>query len=362
MKQDETYMHLALQMARATSGQTSPNPMVGAVIVRDNQIVGLGAHLKAGEAHAEIHALAMAGERARGATLYVTLEPCSHYGRTPPCVDQVIAAGISQVFIAALDPNPLVAGRGVEKLKEAGLQVEVGLLGEEARQLNECFNYYITHKVPFVTLKTATTLDGKIATVTGESKWITSEEARADAHYLRHIHDAILVGVNTVLADDPQLTTRLPGGGRNPLRIVLDSCLRTPLEAKVVDTSVAPTWIFTCDRVDEERVKVYERKGVKVWRTSSPDKVNIKEVLKILGEQGITSLLVEGGGEVNAAFLQGNYVNKVVAYLAPRLIGGNQAPTSFRGEGFIHLAEAPRLQRVSFIPLGQDLKVTGYLK
>lgn len=362
MNQDETYMHLALQMARATSGQTSPNPMVGAVIVRDNQVVGLGAHLRAGEAHAEVHALAMAKEQAQGATLYVTLEPCSHHGRTPPCVEQVIAAGISKVCIATLDPNPLVAGRGVERLKEAGIQVEVGLLGEEAKELNECFNYYITHKKPFVTLKTATTLDGKIATVTGESKWITSQEARADAHFLRHTHDAILVGVNTVLADDPQLTTRLPGGGRHPLRIILDSHLKTPLAANILDTSVAPTWIFTNDTVDEERIKAYQAKGVRVWRTSSTERVSIAEVLKILGEQEITSLLVEGGGEVNAAFLQGNYVNKVVAYLAPTLIGGNQAPTSFRGEGFIRLAEAPSLQRVTYVPLGNNLKVIGYLK
>ncbi|GGK15311.1 riboflavin biosynthesis protein RibD [Caldalkalibacillus thermarum] len=362
-ERDSYYMKLALQLAEATSGQTSPNPVVGAVIVKDSEIVGLGAHLKAGEAHAEVHALAMAKEKAQGATMYVTLEPCSHYGRTPPCADAVIEAGIKRVVIAACDPNPLVRGRGVEKLKAAGLEVEVGLFKEEAERLNEIFNYYIVHRRPFVTLKTATTLDGKIATVTGESQWITGEEARADVHLLRHRHDAILVGINTVLRDNPRLTTRIAGqSGRHPVRVILDSKLRIPLDAQVTHTEQAPTWIFTTDQAPAERVKALTEKGVKVVKISSETRVDVEQVLAYLGEQGIASVLVEGGGEVNASFLQGGFVNKVVAYLAPKLIGGNEAPGAFRGQGVLSLAQSLHLKDVSVETLGQDLKVVGYLK
>lgn len=362
MNQDEEFMQLALQLARSVRGQTSPNPMVGAVIVRNQQIVGMGAHLQAGEAHAEVNALQMAGEKARGATMYVSLEPCNHTGRTPPCTEQLIKAGIKRVVMATLDPNPLVSGQGMLRLQEAGIEVEVGLLDEAATALNECFNHYIVHNKPFVTLKTATTLDGKIATVTGESKWITSQEARLDVHRLRHEHDAILVGVNTVLHDDPQLTTRLPGGGRNPIRIILDSNLKTPLQAKVLDCQQAPTWIFTNRTVTEKQIKPYLDKGVRVWRTNSTDKVPLHEMLTILGKEQVTSLLIEGGGEVNAAFLEGRLVNKVVAYIAPKLIGGNKAASSFRGEGFPFLKDVPTLKKVSYEMLGQDLKVVGYLE
>ncbi|WP_370875859.1 bifunctional diaminohydroxyphosphoribosylaminopyrimidine deaminase/5-amino-6-(5-phosphoribosylamino)uracil reductase RibD [Caldalkalibacillus uzonensis] len=356
-------MKLALRLAEATSGQTSPNPVVGAVIVKDFEIVGLGAHLKAGEAHAEVHALAMAGEKAQGATLYVTLEPCSHHGTTPPCADAVIEAGIRRVVIAATDPNPLVSGRGVEKLKAAGLAVEVGLFREEAERLNEIFNYYIVHKRPFVTLKTATTLDGKIATVTGESQWITGEEARADVHRLRHQYDAILVGVNTVLRDNPRLTTRIAGQpGRHPVRVVLDSKLRTPLDAHVARTEEVPTWIFTTDQAPKEHVQALQAQGVKVIKVSSGSRVDVEQVLAYLGEQRIASVLVEGGGEVNASFLQGGFVNKVVAYLSPKLIGGNEAPGAFRGQGVLSLAQSLALKDVRVEPLGEDIKVIGYLK
>jgi diaminohydroxyphosphoribosylaminopyrimidine deaminase/5-amino-6-(5-phosphoribosylamino)uracil reductase len=358
---DEQYMGLALKLAESNSGQTSPNPLVGAVVVKDHQIVGMGAHLKAGEAHAEVHALNMAGEKAKGATLYVTLEPCSHYGRTPPCAERVIQSGIRRVIVAALDPNPLVAGRGVEKLKAAGINVNIGLLQEQSERMNEIYNFYIVHQRPFVTLKTATTLDGKIATITGESQWITGEEARADVHLLRHHHDAIVVGVNTVLADNPRLTTRLEGEkGNHPIRLIMDSKLRTPLDAQILDTTEAPTWIFTSKRASVEKIEQYEEKGVRIFQSKDEDRVSIDFMLQTLGQEQIASLLVEGGGELNASFLQGNYVNKVIAYLAPTLIGGNLAPSSFRGEGFTTLSNAVHLEDIQYVQVGQDLKVIGY--
>lgn len=359
---DEQYMRLALDLAKAQTGQTSPNPLVGAVIVKEHQIVGLGAHLKAGEPHAEVHALRMAETKAQGATMYVTLEPCSHYGRTPPCADQLIEAGIKRVVVAALDPNPLVSGSGVQRLAQAGVEVETGVLAQEAEAMNEVFNYFIQHKKPFVTLKTATTLDGKIATVTGESQWITGEQARADVHALRHQNDAILVGVNTVIKDNPRLTTRLgETEGRHPIRIILDSSLRTPLDAQILDTSTAPTWIFTTKSASDEKRSEYLKRGVRVFQTEDEKRVSIENVLLALGKEQVSSLLVEGGGEVNAAFLQGRHVQKVVAYVAPLLIGGHLAPTSFRGEGFAALTDAVRLTNMSLEMLGEDLKLTGYL-
>lgn len=363
LNRDQYYMQLALNLAAAPQGQTSPNPLVGAVLVNEQQIVGMGAHLKAGEPHAEVHALRMAGEKAEGATLYVTLEPCSHYGRTPPCADQVIAAGVQKVFVAALDPNPLVAGSGVQKLLDAGIEVEVGLLRKEAERLNEVFNHFIVQHRPFVTLKTAATLDGKIATVAGESKWITSEKSRKDVHLLRHQHDAILVGVQTVLHDDPLLTTRLADGeGKHPVRVILDSRLRTPLNAQVLDTSKAPTWIFTSKHVSNERISKYEAKHVRVFRTGGTNRVSIDEVLDRLGQENVASLLVEGGGEVNASFLTGGYVNKVVHYIAPKLIGGHEAPGPFRGEGIHKLADALELEDIQLERIGQDIKIIGYIR
>jgi diaminohydroxyphosphoribosylaminopyrimidine deaminase/5-amino-6-(5-phosphoribosylamino)uracil reductase len=363
----EKYMLLAIELAKSAKGQTNPNPMVGAVVVNNSQIVGMGAHLRAGEAHAEVHALEMAKEKAKGATMYVTLEPCSHYGRTPPCVDKVIDSGIKMVFVATLDPNPLVAGRGVKKLQDAGIEVKVGLLQSFSDKMNEVFNYYIIHKQPFVTLKTATTLDGKIATVIGESKWITNEESRKDVHLLRHQHDAIVVGVNTVIKDNPQLTTRIQDDydqtvGKNPIRIILDSTLRTPLDSHILNTELAETWIFTSQQVTQEEMKPFEAKNVRVLQTSDPQKVSIPEVLSFLGGEQVASLLVEGGGEINSAFLLGGHVNKIVSYIAPTFIGGNEAPTSFRGEGVTRLADAIQLKDVKYSMLGEDIKMIGYVK
>lgn len=350
------YMKLAISLAKNTLGQTSPNPVVGAVVVKNGEIVGMGAHLKAGEAHAEVHALQMSGEKAKDATIYVTLEPCSHYGRTPPCADLIIKSGIKRVVIATTDPNPKVAGKGIEKLKAAGLEVEVGLLKEEADELNEIFFHFIKTKTPYVTLKSAMSLDGKIATATGESKWITSEAARIDVHKYRHQHDAILVGVNTIIKDNPSLTTRLPNGGKNPIRIILDHSLRTPPTAKIVTDKEAETWIITSCNVDDNKRRAFMKENIKLIKLPS-EKIEITPLLQILGENGITSLFVEGGATVNGSFLKEKCVQQIITYIAPKVIGGKNAPTSFGGEGILQLADALTVKIKSVEKIGDDLKI-----
>ncbi len=358
---DVDYMSLALQMARGTAGQTSPNPVVGAVVVRDGAIVGLGAHLKAGEPHAEVHALRMAGEKARGATLYVTLEPCSHHGRTPPCAEAIVQAGVSRVVVATLDPNPQVSGRGVGRLREAGVDVTVGVLETEARKLNEIFFHYITTKRPFVTVKTASTLDGKVATETGHSRWVSGAAAREEVHILRHQYDAILVGVNTVITDDPALTVRMEGEGRHPVRVILDTTLRIPLTARVVNDGVAPTWVYTTERAPLAKQQALAEKGVTVIRLDESDKVDVLSVLQSLGQRGITSLLVEGGAAINGAFLAARAINKVISYVSLKLVGGAGAPTPFGGSGILSMEDAIPLRDIEVERISeQDLRIVGY--
>lgn len=359
MPNHEFYMELALNNARTMKGQTDPNPLVGSVIVNDNYIVGIGAHMKAGEPHAEIHALRMAGEAARGGTIYVTLEPCSHFGRTGPCAAAIIEAGLQKVVIASLDPNPVVSGNGVKMLEDAGLEVIVGVGGEQSRQMNEVFNKFIVEQRPFVTLKAASTLDGKIASRTLDSKWITSEEARLDVHELRSENRAILVGVGTVIEDDPELTSRIPNG-RHPLRIVLDSSLRTPLDAKLVTDGLAETWIFTSCHYNQEKRQALEASGVRVFETSGEKRVDVLDVVRILGEQSISSLFLEGGGTIHSAFIENGLVDKVVLYFAPKLIGGKDAPTFLEGTGFELMKDAIELADGEFTKIGKDFKFTGY--
>lgn len=357
---DESYMREALRMAAYARGHTSPNPLVGAVIVRDGTIIASGWHRAAGEPHAEIHALRMAGELARGATLYVTLEPCAHHGRTGPCAEAVIAAGIARVVMALSDPNPLVAGRGLAMLRAAGIETETGVCEHEARRQNEVFLKWVTTKRPFVTLKTAMTLDGKIASHTGASHWITGEAARARVHIYRDVHDAILVGIGTVLADDPSLTTRLPDRtGRNPLRIVLDSEARTPIDAKLLTDGAAPTVIAVSERADHRRVNLLHACGVEVV-TLGAERVDIAALLDYLGGREITSLFVEGGGTINWSFLAGGYVDKVHAFIAPMLMGGAAAKSPVGGTGFDSPQTALQLHDVSVEQLGVDILVTGY--
>ena len=357
---DESYMREALRIAEYARGRTSPNPLVGAVIVRDGAIVASGWHRAAGEPHAEIHALRMAGELARGATLYVTLEPCAHHGRTGPCAEAVIAAGLARVVIALSDPNPLVAGRGIHLLTAAGIEVTTGICEDEARRQNEIFLKWVTTKRPFVTLKTAMTLDGKIASHTGASQWITGAAARARVHAYRNENDAILVGIGTVLADDPSLTTRLKHGtGKNPLRIVLDSEARTPLDAKLVADGAAPTIIVVSERADHRRVNLLRACGAEVV-TLGAQRVDIAALLDYLGARDITSLFVEGGAAVNWSLLAGGSVDKVHAFIAPMLMGGETAKTPIGGTGFDSPQTALRLRDVTVEQLSADILVTGY--
>lgn len=359
MPNHEFYMDLALTNARTMKGQTDPNPLVGSVIVNHNRIVGVGAHLKAGEPHAEIHALRMAGEEAHGGTIYVTLEPCSHFGRTGPCAQAIIDAGLKKVVIAALDPNPLVSGNGVKMLEEAGIEVVSGIREQESLKMNEVFNKFITTKKPFVTLKAASTLDGKIATHSLDSKWITSEDARRDVHELRSEHMAILVGVGTVIEDDPELTARIPNG-RNPIRVILDSSLRLPLDAKVAVDGAAETWIFTSQTYDRSKKEQLEHSGIRIFETSGETRTDVNDMMRILGENGISSLFIEGGGTVNSAFLENGLIDKVVLYFAPKLVGGKNAPTFLEGSGFELMKDAVDLADGEFTKIGKDFKFTGY--
>ncbi|MFC7442183.1 bifunctional diaminohydroxyphosphoribosylaminopyrimidine deaminase/5-amino-6-(5-phosphoribosylamino)uracil reductase RibD [Laceyella putida] len=361
MKAHEDWMRLALELARAATGQTSPNPMVGAVVVKNGKMVGAGAHLKAGTPHAEVHAIDMAGHEAEGSTIYVTLEPCNHIGRTPPCTEKIIASGIRRVVIGTVDPDEKVRGRGIARLRDAGIEVIEGVLAEECQRLNEAYFFHRRTGRPFVTLKTAMTLDGKIATVTGDSRWITGEASREHVHLMRHQHDAILVGIQTVLFDDPKLTARLIPGGNHPVRVILDSRLQTPLDAAITEVSEAPTWIFTTEERDRERERRLRDKGVRIVSTGTASRVDLEKVLEVLGKEGILSLLIEGGGTVNAAFLQQGLVQKVIAFIAPRLLGGKDSPTPVEGENPHRMQSSLSLKDVRVTQFDQDICVTGYL-
>ncbi|WP_203362785.1 bifunctional diaminohydroxyphosphoribosylaminopyrimidine deaminase/5-amino-6-(5-phosphoribosylamino)uracil reductase RibD [Bacillus sp. REN10] len=354
----EHYMKIALSLAEGVRGQTSPNPPVGAVVVKDGRVIGMGAHMKAGEGHAEVHALAAAGEEARGADLYVTLEPCSHYGKTPPCADLTIAKGIKKVYIAVMDPNPAVAGRGIDRLRAAGIEVETGICEKEASELLAPFFHFIQTKTPYVTMKTAITADGKTAAYTGHSRWITSEQAREDVHYIRHQQDAILVGINTILQDNPILTTRLPQGGKHPIRVVLDTHLRIPLTANVVKNKQAETIVVCGQEAPQSKELQLIEQEVKVIRLQTRE-IDIPLLLKKLGDIGIMTLLVEGGSEINASFIEKRAFQKMLIYVAPKLIGGKLAPTAVGGQGFAIMDEAVPLTFEKVEIIGQDIKITA---
>jgi diaminohydroxyphosphoribosylaminopyrimidine deaminase/5-amino-6-(5-phosphoribosylamino)uracil reductase len=360
---DIRFMREALSLARSAEGRTTPDPMVGAVLVKEGRIISIGYHGEVTTPHAEAWAIQKAGAEARGATLYINLEPCCFFKakNNPPCTDTIIKAGVKEVIAAMRDPNPRVKGRGFSRLKKHGVKVRVGLLGEEAQQLNEVFEKFITTGLPFVVMKTAMTIDGKIATRTGASRWVASKESLRYAHHLRNIYDAILVGVNNVLIDNPQLNVRRVKKVKDPVRIVLDAYGRTPPGAKVIRSSGGKTILVVGPEAPPEKLLSLEKAGAEVLRLPAPKGlIDIRMLLKKLGERKITSLLIEGGGEVNASFISARAVDKAYFFIAPKIFGGRDAKTPVEGEGIRLPLQARWLKDVRFEKSGADFLIVGH--
>ena len=367
MQKKEEYMRRALELARKGEGHTSPNPMVGCVVVKDGRIISEGYHEKYGEFHAERNALTRCTEDTAGADLYVTLEPCCHQGKTPPCTDIIIEKKIARVFVGSMDSNPLVAGKGVQILRDHGIYVETGILDAECRKLNEVFYHYIATKTPFVVMKYAMTLDGKIACATGDSKWVTGEIARTQVHRMRGRYRGIMVGIGTVLADDPMLNCRVEGGV-DPVRIICDSNLHIPTESQIVKTASDIETIVACSQEaleserKQEKIRRLKEAGIQIIGTEGAHGVNLVELMKKLGGQNIDSILLEGGGTLNASALEDGIVNKVYAYIAGKLIGGMDARSPVEGMGIDRMADAITLQNMKIEKLGDDFCIVGYVK
>jgi diaminohydroxyphosphoribosylaminopyrimidine deaminase/5-amino-6-(5-phosphoribosylamino)uracil reductase len=359
------YMQRALSLARLALGHVSPNPAVGAVVVRDGQIVSEGYTQPPGSAHAEVVALRQAGDKAHGAVMYVTLEPCCHFGRTPPCTQAIIGAQVSEVHMATLDPNPQVSGRGRAELEAAGIKTYVGEHEEEAREINEAYIKFITTGMPFVIAKFAMSLDGKIATRSGDSKWISGEESRRYVHTLRQMADAIMVGVGTVLSDDPQLTARAEEEGtreKQPLRVIVDSSGRTPPQARIFQMP-GQTLVAVAMPLEEVKARQFNGLGAQVLELPAKEgSVDVTELLKALGQREITSVLVEGGGTLLGSLFDLGLVDKVFVFIAPIIIGGKDAVTPVAGDGVAEVAEALRLSRVRTQQFGQDIMISGYIE
>lgn len=377
LKEDIDWMNKALELAKGGRGKVSPNPMVGAVIVKNGKCIGEGFHKIYGGAHAEICALDACKEEPKGATIYVTLEPCCHFGKTPPCTQAIIQAGIKRVVIGAHDPNPLVSGKGIEQLRTAGLTVDTGVLEESCITLNDVFFHYIQTKMPYVILKAAMSLDGKIATNTGESKWITGELARAHGHSIRGNVKAIMVGIGTVLADDPMLTCRVgENSNTNPIRIIIDKHLKIPLDSKLVKTATkTPLWVVCAETEpslnsksniqtntdDKAKQAILEANGVVLLRLplQANGQIDLKALMHILAEKQIDSLLIEGGGSLNDSALAAGIVSEVNFYIAPMIIGGETAKNAIAGKGRSTLDMASRLKQFKMEPLGDDWLITA---
>jgi len=360
---DEIHMREALALARKGYGRTSPNPMVGALLLKGSAVIGRGWHQRAGGPHAEVAAIADARKNdynCKGATLYVTLEPCSTKGKTPPCTEAILEAGITRVVVAAKDPNPAHAGRAFRKLRRAGIEVVKNVLADEATELNALFNHWITKGTPFVTVKAAMTLDGKIASKHGESKWITGEAARREGMHLRKGADAILVGIETILADDPSLTLRAVRGSNSLRRIILDSKARTPVTARVMsDEHSALTIVVVVKGAPARRVAALRKQVNVIEAPARKGRVDLRWLMKRLGREEVTHLLVEGGGEVNAAFLENKLAHRVTFFYAPKVLGGKDARPAVGGQGAAKLSRAPRLINVQWRRLGPDLLLTA---
>lgn len=360
---DEKWMRRALDLSMKAEGYVNPNPLVGAVIVKEGKVIGEGYHKKYGELHAERNAFNSTDEDVAGATMYVTLEPCSHYGKNPPCADLIVEKKIGKVVVGILDPNSLVAGRGIKKLKDAGIEVKVGVLERECKKVNEVFLKYITTKEPFVLMKNAMSLDGKIATYLGESKWISNEKSRERVQMLRNKYAAIMVGINTVIKDNPELTCRLEGGV-SPIRVIVDSKLRIPIESKIVQTSKnVKTIVATTSNCNKDKKAKLEKSGVEVILIEErEDKVDLKKLMKVLGQKEIDSILLEGGGELNFSALKAGIVDKVETYIAPKLIGGKEAKTPVEGKGIDNLSDAYQLENIETTIIDGDILIEGYVK
>jgi diaminohydroxyphosphoribosylaminopyrimidine deaminase/5-amino-6-(5-phosphoribosylamino)uracil reductase len=359
-------MECALSLAGLAVGYTSPNPAVGAVVVRDGLIAGFGHTQLPGSVHAEIMALRQAGARAKGATMYVTLEPCCHHGRTPPCTQAIIEAGISEVHMALIDPNPLVSGKGLKVLKTAGIKTFVGQYEERAREINEGYIKYITTSIPFVIAKFAMSLDGKIATKTGDSKWISNEESLKFVHYLRHIVDAVMVGANTVVTDDPQLSARgcSGKGGKTklqPLRVIVDGRGRTPTSARVFKEP-GKTLVAVAKPFNAKEAERFRKTGAEIVELPAEKGViDLKELLTVLGKREVTSVLVEGGSGLFGSLFDGGLIDKVLAFVSPIIVGGDEAKSAVGGNGVKKIADALRLTRVKIMEFGDDVLISGYV-
>ncbi len=358
------YMRLALEQARQGVGRTSPNPPVGAVIVKDGQVVGQGFHPRAGDPHAEVFALRDAGDQASGAAVYVTLEPCSHYGKTPPCADALIAAGVREVFVGTVDPNPLVAGRGIARLKAAGVRVEVGVLEPECRRLIAPFAKLLHRGLPFTIYKAAMTLDGATATSLGDSRWVSSPESREHVHQLRHRVEAIMVGINTVLNDDPMLNTRLQdGAGEDPLRVVVDSHLRMPVGSKMLHMTSDSGTIVATASTDREKRKALEARGAEVLVLAGREgQVDLRLLWRELGRRNVQRLLLEGGATLATAALDAGLVDQLMLYVAPKILAGRSINGIFAGPGRDRMADALELSDLRYRQIGPDLLITGDLQ
>ena len=356
-------MHLAYNLAKKGCGGVNPNPLVGAVIVKDDRIIGEGYHEIFGGPHAEVNAFRSAKESVEGATMYVTLEPCSHYGKTPPCAQAIVDNKITRVVIGMLDPNPLVSGRGVKLLQEHGIEVESDFLSAELTQMNRVFLKFIQSKKPYVVMKTAMTLDGKIASRTGDSRWVSNEQSRANVHELRNELMGIMVGVDTVIADDPILTTRLTGNkkGRNPIRIVVDSQARIPLDSKILNiTTEAKTIVAVTSKANQNKLDEIIALGNEVLIIEEKNgRVDLNQLMQVLGEKGIDGILLEGGATLNYAALESQIVDEVHAYIAPKIIGGADAKTPVGGHGIEMMKDAVNLQNIRFENIADDILVIG---
>ena len=361
MTPDERYMQMALDLARLGLGQTAPNPAVGAVLVKDGRVIGFGAHLKAGEAHAEVHALRMAGEEAKDSTIFVTLEPCSHVGKTPPCADAIIAAGVKRAVVAIEDPFVSVAGAGIARMRAAGINVEVGLFETESRRLNKAFLHHVSTGLPFVTLKLASTLDGYTATATGDSLYITSDASREEVHRLRGLVDAIIVGVETVRKDDPLLTVRAGGLQKNPVRVIFDSSLRIPADARLVVDKGSRTLVVTTDLAPLDKEIQLQDHGVEVVRLPSANgQVPLKEAVRHLAAKGFRHLLLEGGERLASSFMSERLVSEVWIFHSPKLLGGGKGLLSWRQPAA--MSEAMELFDVEHHTYGHDVLTVGRVR